>query len=331
MFKARTLQSLVEEKIPFKLISTGWMVGKCQVCNDYKQRAGFKFEDGRVITNCWNCDAASVYEEYSGHISKKFRSILNAYGIDDVEIDEIVNVAFFNKNNGEDKKIKLADLVKVNTKTPKTNLPPDSVKLNWSSGEPIHVAACTYLRSRCLPSVLMPTFPFYVSINEHFKDRVIIPFYRNGNLIYWQARSILPVVKDRYKNAPTDRTAVMFNIDELRNFSNSPLFISEGIFDSLLVNGVSILGASLNDAKIKLLHESNRRIIFVIDKDKKGFHLGKQALELGYEITFTDETVEDINSSTQRFGLSWTINSLIKNISSGDPAHLRLELNCSKY
>jgi uncharacterized Zn finger protein len=97
MFKALLMKDLIQERINFRAIHTGWSVGKCELCGDYKERAGFKFEDNKVVFNCWNCGKASVYEEFSGEISNNMRNILTRFGIDDSEISNVVNSAFFRK------------------------------------------------------------------------------------------------------------------------------------------------------------------------------------------------------------------------------------------
>ena len=326
MFQQTTLQSLIEDRVHFRPISTGWMVGKCQLCNDYKERAGFKFEGGEVVYNCWNCSKGGRYEEFSGKMSGNFRRILAAYGFEDSEVSSVVNSAFFKKPDAEEKTITLAKLTKVNTSTPTIKLPANSFPL----GHPEHIEyqqkLVNYLVQRRID---LNKYPFFFSMDDRFKNRIIIPFYRHGNLIYWQARSIDPSEKKRYDNAPVGRDAVMFNIDKLNGFDRTPLFITEGVFDAMVIDGVSILGSKLNDSKTELLKKSQRRLVFVIDKDKNGEHLAKDILDKGWEIAFAPSGAEDLNQSVQRFGLIWTLRELMKSIpNSTDAALLSVNINC---
>lgn len=327
MIKQQRLEELIREKVPLgNADSRGFYSHKCQVCNDYKVRAGFKFEDNTVGFNCWNCSTTARYEEFSGRISRKFRQILQSYGVEDTEISQVVNTAFFKKDD-EPKKLTLASLVKVNTNTPPVKLPPQSFRLGGTT-EHIEFQGklADYLIGRCID---LDKYPLYFSTHERFKDRVIIPFYRNGTLIYWQARSIDPTEKKRYDNAVVGREAVMFNMDQLNTFSPLPLFVSEGVFDAAMFDGIAVLGSKLTDAKLELLSKTNRRLVFVIDKDKNGKSFAESVLDAGWEITFVPDGADDINKSVQRFGRSWTAQQLMKNIpKDADVARLSIKLNC---
>lgn len=327
MIQQQKLEDLIREKIPFgSSDSRGFYSLKCGVCNDYKVRAGFKFENSSIIYNCWNCSTAAVYEEFSGKISKNFRKILNAYSIEDSDISTVINTAFFNKKEPESKTITLASLVKINTSTPEIKLPPKSFPLGHDEFIDYQSKLVDYLTSR---GIDIMKYKFYFSLEERFKDRIIIPFYRDGKLIFWQARSIDSAEKKRYDNAIVPRTAVMFNMDKLNHYSPGVLFVVEGIFDAMPIDGVAILGSALTEAKIELLKKSNRKLIFVIDKDDNGRHVAEIALKHGWGITFAPDNANDVSNSIQRYGIIWTVNELMKKVCySKDDAELAINLNC---
>src|SRR5271167_3055361 len=121
----------------------------------------------------------------------------------------------------------------------------------------------------------------------------------------------------------------MFNFDKLSSYSDAPLFICEGVFDAMMVDGVAILGSKLNDAKVELLSKSSRRLVFVIDKDSNGKHLAEDVLRRGWEIAFTPEGTEDLNQSVRRFGLSYTIYELMKSVTKdSDRSRFLINKNC---
>lgn len=325
MFKPVLAQDVIERKVSFHPISTGWHVGKCALCNDYKERAGFKFEDGSVIYNCWNCTTTSVYEEHSGKMSHTFKKILRAFGVDDDEISAIVNTSFFNAKK-EKSTISLASLIEIDTTTPITQLPPGAFPLGHNDELDYQLTLVDYLEKR---KVDLSKYNFFWSMGERFLNRIIIPFYRDGKLIYWQARSIDPAEKKRYDNSPVSRSAIMFNMDEINSYTRSPLFITEGVFDAMMVDGVAILGSKLNPAKKELLSRSNRRLVFVIDKDETGRHLAEEVLANGWEIAFSPEGTRDLNDSVMRFGTIWTINEMMKSICpNSDKARLAINVYC---
>jgi DNA primase len=119
----------------------------------------------------------------------------------------------------------------------------------------------------------------------------------------------------------------MYNVDELFRYSSEPIFITEGIFDSIPLNGVALMGSSLNEAKLAILKKSRRRLIFVIDKNANGQHVATTAMAAGFEITFSPG--DDVNSSIGDYGLLWTIRTLLQRARTpGIRAELDVKTNC---
>ena len=51
----------------------------------------------------------------------------------------------------------------------------------------------------------------------------------------------------------------------------------------------------------------------VIDRDKNGGELGKQVIDNGWELSFVDKRAADANDSVVKFGLPYTVYTLLKN------------------
>lgn len=324
-FKTDSLVELLKSKVNFRPINTGWEVGKCQCCNDYKERAGFKFTASAFMYNCWNCNTVGGYDGNSTVISKKTRDILNAYGLSNDEINQALGGSFF-ANGGNTENISLESL-KAEIIFQDVELPKGSLRLGFSD---LHLdqqtALVAYLDSR---NVDLEKYPMYFCPTPEYLNRVIIPYYRNGKLIYWQGRSILENDKNRYINAPVIRDSILFNIDKLNSFSKMPLFITEGVFDAVMVDGVALLGSTLNTQKQELLSKSNRRKIFLIDKNLNGKKLAYKALSLGWDIMFTPDNTEDLNDCVQQYGKIWTADYLVNNIPKDKTmATVQIELYC---
>lgn len=328
MIKSLLLEDLIRDNVQMDAPDVrGFHSLKCQVCNDYKVRAGFKFSDGVIGYNCWNCSTTGTFEEHSGRISRNFRRVLNAYGIEDSEINNVISTAFFVEKPVEEN-ISLAALQKINTNTPEIELPPKSFRLGGNDEFlQYQEKLAMYLVDRKMD---LEKYPFYFSLEPRMMNRVIIPFYRRGKLIYWQARSIDKDVHRRYDNSVNPREAVMFNMDQLGSHSPLPLFVSEGVFDAAMFDGIAILGSKLTDAKLELLKKAKRRLVFVIDKDKNGRSLASTVMSHGWDITFAPDGAEDVNRSVMRFGYAWTALQLMNNIPSNpDVAQLQINLNCN--
>jgi DNA primase len=166
-----------------------------------------------------------------------------------------------------------------------------------------------YLINRSLdPLVLNAHF----SLDPKFLNRVILPCSRDDKIIFWQARTILADVKPRYLSPSVNKDAVLWGYDFLWGDQSKPLFITEGIFDAASINGVALLGSTLNESKLQILNRCRRRKIVVVDRDDRGSALAQLALENGWEITWPAPGAADVNTSVQKFGVLLTTWYLLK-------------------
>lgn len=314
MLKQQSLEDLIRGRITLgKQSPSGWYSCKCPVCNDYKERAAFLFEGGTVVWHDFNCGAAFKFTEGSTDISKNAKRVLNGYGISESELDGVVGSNFFNQQNAPQKEISLDALQKkVILATPSVELPPLCFPLGDERAKHIQQPLIDYLTSRCID---FKELKIMFSLNEKWLNRVIIPVYRNDKIIFWQARAIHKDTQPRYKSPGTTKDAVIWGYDNLDKHYQFPLFITEGIFDASSVNGVALLGSTLNDSKIEVLTRSRRQKVFVIDRNKNGHKLADSALQQGWKITFVDAKADDINDSIRKFGKLYTVWSLMKNMS----------------
>lgn len=310
--KAERLTDLIQSKINLgKLTNTGYHAVRCPVCNDHSERGGFKFEGDDVGFFCFNCHAKFRYEEGSGKFSKNAKSILSDFGITDDDLSTISNSIFFCRNtSNESKEISLKELTKVKLFTPEVSLPDRCYPLGYDGHEAFQEPIINYLLNRKIDPL---ETSMHFSMDPKLLRRVIIPFYRNSKVIFWQARAIDENVKPRYRNCYVTKDAIIYGYDQLTKWDTRPLFVTEGVFDAICVNGICILGSTLSVAKIEILRKTKRRIIFVIDRDGNGNSLGEEALKAGWEITFVDIKAKDINDSFIKFGKEYTAYSLMKN------------------
>lgn len=308
--KSRLLSDLIEEHIHLgKESSTGFRALRCAVCNDHSERAGFKFDGDTIGYNCFNCGSKFVYEENSGELGKHARRILEAFGITKQQLDEVTGSAFFVKAN-EPKTITMEALKgpQIKLHTPEVPLPPKTYPLGAEHNEALQIPLVEYLLSRKLDPI---------SLNAHFSldpkhlNRVILPCMRDGKVIFWQSRTIKDGVKPRYVSPGTDKTAVLYGYEKLWRDYDLPLFVTEGIFDAESVDGVALLGSTLNDSKIEVLNRCRRRKIVVVDRDGNGKQLADLALGTGWEITFAP--AGDANKSLIQYGKPYLIWYLLKN------------------
>jgi hypothetical protein len=310
-----------------RLSATGFYEHRCQLCHDHSLRAGWKIEPEQVFYNCYNCGFKAWYEEGSGKFSRWMREVLSANGIRDEDVQQITSSLFFNKAEKSEKEITLESLRKINLNTPEVSFPPRTFLIGHDEHLDFQEPLIEYLDKRRVDPLL-----FYFSLDPKHLRRVIIPFWRNGTLIFWQSRTI-DDVKPRYLNSSVTREAVLYGYDQLYSYNDTPIFVTEGVFDAISIDGVCLLGSKLSEAKIELLKRTKRRIIFVIDRDKTGHQLGQSVLDNGWELTFVDSSAKDVNDSIQQYGKIYTMYALMKNAtnksSSSRDSRLELDLEVS--
>lgn len=309
--KQKLLRELIEDNIHLgRESSKGFRAIRCQVCHDHSERAGFKFDGETVGYSCFNCASKFRYEECSGKLSKNARYVLEAFGFSREQLNEVTASAFFNKST-ESKEITMEALKPtIKLFTPEISLPPSSHPLGSPFCDELQAPLIEYLMGRCIDPLEVNA---HFSTDPKFLNRVIIPCMREGKVIYWQARTILPGVKPRYASPSIAKDAVLWGYDNLWKDYDQPLFCTEGIFDAAPLRGVALLGSKLNESKLEVLRRCRRRKIMVVDRDDNGGALAELALAEGWEITFVPHGVEDVNKSVQKYGRLLTVWTLLKN------------------
>lgn len=126
--------------------------------------------------------------------------------------------------------------------------------------------AIRYLQQRKISPSGLGYFP---RSDSDYSGRIFVPFYENGELVYFLARSYIGS-ELRYKNPPGLSADVIFNYDNI----DDTVVIFEGAFDAMSLEnypGTAILSNKLKEGQAKKLMgiSSLKNIIFVPDKDKE--------------------------------------------------------------
>lgn len=99
-------------------------------------------------------------------------------------------------------------------------------------------------------------------------DRVIIPVYSDGKLVYWQGRGF---DKDRpkYINPQVDRSSLMY-----KTGAGDVLVLTEDILSACRVSQVteawSLMGVNLTDAMLIQIMKANKKVVVALDPDPPG-------------------------------------------------------------
>jgi len=331
---ALELEQLIRRHVPLgKRSSKGFEVTKCKVCDDYKERGGFKFDISTVGYSCFNCGCKIMYKE-GERPSKKFKDTLEAFGIPHEEVELLIGKAFFNRSSTSALAAALGPKRPAPWSPPKTVEPPKTFYDVTTDQSIWCEVARAYLE---IERGFKPEpGQFYVSDDKGLQARVIIPFTHRDRLIYWQARVMEKDVEPRYINPTTDKEKVFYNYDQLWNStSNEPLFVSEGPLDAYSIgpNAVSLTGSSLSSWHLEELRKvaaRGRKIVFVIDKNDNGHALGKIALAEGWFVTVMPDNIDDANDGLKTHGRLWLLSHLASTAVSGFAGQVLLETKCMK-
>ena len=309
----------------------GWHTTLCKVCNDAGRkgpRAGFRFELQSMVYNCFNCGISGSYAPKDRVLSDDMSTILTAYGIPEFEINSIL---FQNKNvvNSESKPIQSitfpSTIKLMDCFYPLTNNPDD----DWCQ------YSIQYLTERHIDWTSQPfycvNYPKNKLLNKWF-GRLIIPIYYNDNLIFYQGRDLTDTAQLKYLSPSVNRSNIMYGYHNILEKTTDPLFIVEGWFDAVNLNGVAIFGNKLTQDQIRILNQTNRQKVVIPDKFGSGNILAEQALGLGWNISLPDiGDCKDVNAAIQRYGILYTLRTIHDNIIEDyNLARVKLNLYCKR-
>jgi hypothetical protein len=146
---------------------------------------------------------------------------------------------------------------------------------------------------------------FYWSPSSGYTDRVIIPFKWQGRIVGNTARK----VRDgRPKYLSDQHPHFVFNFDS-QTEDQKYIFVCEGPFDALAVDGVALLTNEISDQQSRIINSLNTKVIVIPDQDKAGLVLFDRAAELDWAVAMPnwDDDVKDCADAVQRYGKLFVI------------------------
>jgi DNA primase len=164
---------------------------------------------------------------------------------------------------------------------------------------------------------------------QKWKGRVIVPIYKKEKLIFYIGRDMTDSKIKKYESPSAERESVLFGFDKIFEQTDKPLYIVEGVFDAMLIDGVAVLGNKLTDGQIYWLNRSNRTKVYIPDKYGDG-HLGaEQAVANGWSVAFPDTgSCKDVGEAVDKYGMLYVLATLTQNTAKGLEAKTRIRLYC---
>ena len=320
--KTDSLETIIKRyiKLPNHPSGTGWYPLLCKVCNDHGRkgpRGGFRFDDNKVAYHCFNCGHSTVFDpETHKSMPEKMVQVLTEFHVPE---DEWKAVLFANLNKRDEfgnTQVQVGNSPIISVEPAVISLPSHFYPLadagpndNWAQ------LARAYLEVD--RGVDPASYGFMLShpnqdpnIDRWFK-RVIIPIYKENQLIFYVGRDLTDKQQLKYLSPSYSKEKVLFGYDQLFIQTDDPLYIVEGWFDAWAINGIAILGNEISDAHATWLNRSQRRKVYIPDRLGDGWLGAERALELGWDVSTPEiGDCKDMSAAVMKYGKMYVIKSI---------------------
>lgn len=303
-----------------KQTPSGWIAFNAVCCHyngtsqDKRQRGGLISNgDGGVSYHCFNCGYKASWQP-GRNLSYKMRKLFTWLGVPDSEISK-VSLRVLQENEGVENSNIAVSLPSFET----VPLPEDSIDLATCDITSKHqIEVIQYMAGR---NLFFEDYKFYWSPSLAYRDRLIVPFTHNGDIVGWTARKIRD---GKPKYLSEQQPGFVFNMDAQ---TDSKIFgiVCEGPLDAVHIQAMALLGSEIKDQQANLINTLNREIIVVPDRDDAGSKLVKQAIEHEWSVSMPDwhAEVNDISDAVNKYGKIYTLYSIVAAAQSS-PLKIRL-------
>lgn len=149
-----------------------------------------------------------------------------------------------------------------------------------------------------------------LKVND-LNNRLLVPFKWENKIVGWTGRLIRDSKAAKYfSSEPHD---YMFNTDIIDE-NDKFIFIAEGPFDALAIDGIGMLGDRCSAPMAEWLNAQNKEIIVVPDRMNRGGKLVDIAIENGWYVTFPEwgDGIKDACDAVHKFGKLFTVRTIIE-------------------
>ena len=302
-----------------KTSPSGWISFNAPCCQhrgharDTRKRAGIMFSEG-VVYNCFNCKYTASWQP-GRTLTEKFKTLCRWLGANDDEIKHLVFEAL---------------------KTESLDYEPEhfveKVKFTKKDLPEATMTIAEWINSAYLPDIsedigLVIDYIIHRGfdpLNDNFcwspapgfADRVIIPFKYDGVVVGNTARK---VKEGRPKYLSDQHPFFVFNVDA-QDPLNKYVFVCEGPFDALAVDGVALLTNEISQQQAHIINQLGKEVIVIPDQDQAGLMLIKQAIDYDWSVAFPNwsEDVKDCADAVKKYGKLFVIVDAIKTAQHGE-------------
>jgi hypothetical protein len=311
-----------------KQTPSGWISFNAPCCDDKRQRGGFIINGGNAVSyHCFNCQFKTSWQP-GRTISQKMSKFMRLLNISDDTINQLRLEALRLNDNSN------TVIQSIIPKFEERALPMGAKSLEewstwielqgWENTDQELINVFCYLRN--IRKLDPYCYPFYWTNKVGFKNRVIIPFYKDNIIVGYTARAINEA---KPKFISEQQPGYVFNLDR-QTREKEFVIVCEGPFDAISINGCALLGAEIKDSQNWLLKQLGKEIVLVPDKDHEGPKTVEQAIEFGWSVSMPDwpEGVKDVNDAVVKLGKLATLYLIV---SAKESNSLKIQLRAKKW
>lgn len=333
-----TLADIIRQYVNLPAVpnSKGWYPVVHSACDHGRKgpRAAFKLDGDSVGFHCFNCKHVAKYDPSEHpYLSKNMKQVMEDFGIPESEYQKPVFAALASRgqeSNSENKKEEIINLEPEILNLPKTFYDLKDADDAWGD------LARYYLEEERGVNVNSQTFYLAHKTDDPYLKkwfgRVIIPIYKDGNLIFYIGRDLTGKKTKKYESPSVSRDTVIYGYDRLFADYEKPLYVAEGWFDAFAVDGAAILGNEINATKAKIFNRSRRQKVYIPDRFGNGRQAAEQALEYGWSISTPNiGDCKDMNEAVLKYGKLYVLKTLAENtVSDSFSANVKLRIFCEE-
>lgn len=305
------IQASVQTFLPGKRKATpsGWTSFNAVCCHhrgekaDTRKRGGVLFNEEGFQYHCFNCGFKAGWTP-GRLLSKNTKDLFRWMGMPDDEIGKLNIEALRSK---EDSQVIKAPVINFNLE-PRLLPLHSRPLLECLEDDPNEdvIAVADYLINR---GAELDWYNWHWSSENGYRDRVIIPFYNNGEIVGWTGRKI----RDGKPKYLTDaQPGYVFNVDNQVD-DREVVLVVEGQFDAIAIDGVAIMHNEPNATQIARINSLGKRVIVVPDRDKPGAKMIDPALANGWAVSLPpwEADVKDCADAVKRYGRIYTLLTIL--------------------
>jgi hypothetical protein len=287
---------------------SGWTTFNCPMCSDKRKRGGVIQSNAKISYHCFNCGFTTGWAP-SPKLGQKYKKLVETLGASTKNIHTVVLDLM---KHSEELEIEDSTEYVYTAASFKTHKLPEETTLveDLPDGHKV--------KQYAIDRGLLGNFPLLHINNSMYNARLVIPFMYNNQLVGWTGRHVAPPNKETAKYLLNMQSGYVFNIDKFVDSDRDFVVVVEGVFDAILIDGISVLGNGVTAEQAHLIDKLNKRVILCPDRDSAGKDLIEKAIELGWEVSYPSwhKDCKDAADAVQRYGRLMTLKSIIDNATS---------------